>query len=66
LVVTSNLVEGSLIPTLAGAAAREGQDSTRVVDLFEIAKPTGAILRSKQEYADVRKRMYGAAANSSG
>ena len=62
LVVTSNLVEGSLIPTLAAAGA-EDQDTTRVVDLFEIATPTRAIRHAEQDYAAARRRMFGAPDN---
>ena len=58
LIVTSNLVEGSLIPTLAGAAALDDRDTPRVIDLFDIAKPTRAILSAERDYADARRRMF--------
>ena len=66
LVVTSNLVEGSLIPTLVGAAAPDNRDMTRLVDLFEIAKPTRAILLAESDYEDARRRMFGAARSDPG
>ena len=66
LVVTSNLVEGSLIPTLAGAATPDDRDTTRVVDLFEIATPTRAIRHAERDYAAARRRMFGAAGNNPG
>ena len=66
LVVTSNLVEGSLIPTLASAASPVGGDGTRVVDLFEIAKPTRAIQHAEQDYAVARQRMFGTAGSNPG
>ena len=66
LVVTSNLVEGSLIPTLAGAAPPDDQDTTRLVDLFEIARPTRAIWHAEQDYKDARRRMFGATGNEPG
>ena len=66
LVVTSNLVEGSLIPTLAGAAAPDDRHTTRVVDLFEIATPTRAVRRAERDYAAARLRMLGSAGNNPG
>ena len=66
LVVTSNLVEGSLIPTLAGAAAPDDRDTTRLVDLFEIARPTRAILHAEKDYEDARRRIFGTAGNDPG
>ena len=66
LVVTSNLVEGSLIPTLAGAAAPDDRDMTRLVDLFEIAKPTRAIRHAERDYEDARRQMFGSVRNNPG
>ena len=66
LVVASNLVEGSLIPTLASAAAPVDPDTTRVVDLFEIAKPTRAIRHAEQDYAVARRRMIRTAGTNPG
>ncbi len=66
LVVTSNLVEGSLIPTLAGAATGDDRDTSRLVDLFDIAKPTRAILHAEHDYADARRRIFGVAGTAPG
>ncbi len=66
LVVTSNLVEGSLISTLAGAVAPDDGDMTRLVDLFEIAKPTRAILHAEREYRDAHRKMFSAFRNNPG
>ena len=66
LVVTSNLVEGSLLPTLAGAAAPDNRDMTRLVDLFEIAKLTRAVRHARLDYEDARQRMLGASCNDPG
>ena len=66
LVVTSNLVEGSLIPTLTGAAGPDDRDMTRLVDLFEIAKPTRAIRHAEREYENARRQMFGTAPNDPG
>ncbi len=66
LIVTSNLVEGSLIPTLTGAAEADDWDTSRVIDLFDIAKLTRAILHSEQDYADARRQMFGTASGGAG
>ena len=57
LVVTSNLVEGSLIPTLVDAAIPNDQDMTRLVDLFAIAKPTRAIQLAQNDYKEAHRRI---------
>ena len=66
LVITSNLVEGSMIPTLVGATTSDGRSASRVVDLFEIARHTRAIQRAQSEYAEARRSMFGASGNDSG
>lgn len=66
LIVTSNLVEGSLIPTLTGATSADDRDTPQVVDLFDLAKPTRAILHAEQAYADARSRMFGTAGSDAG
>ena len=57
LVVTSNLVEGSLLPTLVRGAALGDRGTPRVIDLFEIAKPTRAIRRAERSYAEARRQL---------
>ena len=66
LIVTSNLVEGSLIPTLASAAVPNDGEPPRVIDLFDIAKPTRATLLAEQDYAEARRQMLGSAGSNSG
>lgn len=56
LIVTSNLTDGELVPQLLAHfknAAREG----RLVDLFEIAEPTAAVRRLKDEYVAIRTKI---------
>ena len=60
LIVTSNLVEGSLIPTLANGLKRYPDPRQRLVDLFAIAKPTAAVLAEPEEYREVRLKLLGA------
>lgn len=59
LLITSNLVEGSLIPTLIAAVKEEPDHAERIVDLFKIARPTAAISADREAYDDVRYRMLG-------
>ena len=58
LVITSNLVDGELIPELISHAGIASPRSTRVVDLLEIATPTGAIRALASQYRAVRKRIF--------
>ena len=50
LVVTSNLIEGDLIPSLLSQAADQGDRIGRVVDLFADAAPTAALRILRKEY----------------
>ena len=50
LVVTSNLIEGDLIPSLLRRAADRGDRSTRVVNLLAMATPTAALKELRDEY----------------
>ena len=59
LIITSNLVEGSLIPTLADGLKRYPVPRQRLVDLFALAKPTAAVLAEPRAYADVRLKLLG-------
>lgn len=63
LVVTSNLAETQLIPSLLAAASTREDRSTRVVDLLSIAEPTAALRALQAEYVAVRDSMLGAAAS---
>ncbi|ANB01985.1 hypothetical protein [Ectothiorhodospira sp. BSL-9] len=57
LVITSNLVEGRLIPDLLQKTTTTANRRTRVVDLFELARPTAAVQVLRTEYEDVRNRL---------
>jgi energy-coupling factor transporter ATP-binding protein EcfA2 len=58
LVVTSNLVEGSLLPALVAGIASTPEKAERVVDLFEIAKPTAAVEADREEYDRLRASVF--------
>lgn len=58
VVVTSNLIEGSLLPTLIGGLADTPERGGRLVDLFEIAKPTAAVIGDKKEYDELREKLF--------
>lgn len=62
VVVTSNLIEGSLLPTLVAGLADTAERGERLVDLFEIAKPTAAVIGDKAEYDELRDRLFKALA----
>ena len=57
LTITSNLLEGHLLPELLKKSARSGNRLSRVVDLFEIAEPTAAIRELRKEYAKIKRRL---------
>lgn len=52
LIITSNLVEGQLLPSLIGLLEPE-ERSVRVTDLVEIAEPTAAVREKRSEYERV-------------
>jgi hypothetical protein len=56
LIVTSNLVEGRLIPSLI-KLARPKLRRGGIVDLFTVSRPTAATKKLKKEYDQVRKRL---------
>jgi hypothetical protein len=58
LVVTSNLVDGQLIPELVREAGIRSSSSGRVIDLLEVATPTGAIRALASQYGEVRDRIF--------
>lgn len=64
LVVTSNLVEGQLIPSLIEKAIPSGERGSRIVDLLKLAEPTAAVKQLHQEYAEVRDRILGVSSGS--
>ncbi len=58
LIVTSNLVDGDLVPALLkGAKIRSSRDQ-RIVDLLRIAEPTAAVRRLHNDYVKVRQTMF--------
>lgn len=56
LVVTSNLVDGQLIPSLLQQSSSLGSQS-EVVNLFEIAEPTAAVRMMKDDYEQLLDRL---------
>ena len=61
LLVTSNIVEGNLIPALLKKAADKGDRANRVVDLLALATSTVAVRRHRDEYHAARDRLLGEA-----
>ena len=57
LTITSNLVEGELIPELLRSSAAPGDRLSRVVDLFQIAEPTAAVRELRAEYLELMNRL---------
>lgn len=57
LTITSNLVEGDLIPELLKKSAPSGNRLSRVVNLFEIAEPTAAIRELGHAYRKLMKHL---------
>jgi hypothetical protein len=57
LTITSNLVEGHLIPELLKRAAPSGNRMSRIVDLFKIAEPTAAIRELGKEYREIMRSL---------
>jgi hypothetical protein len=58
LIVTSNLIEGDLIPELLRSAGIRSVTDKRVVDLLDIAAPTAATSKLHKEYAAVRRSLF--------
>jgi peptidoglycan hydrolase CwlO-like protein len=58
LLVTSNLVEGNLIPELLRNSGITSPSSKHVVDLLKVAAPTAATKSLKVQYAAVRSRIF--------
>ncbi len=59
LLITSNLVEGRLIPSLIQKLTTASERGDRIVDLFAIAAPTAAIKQLRDEYEAVRQTLLG-------
>ncbi|MFG2009877.1 hypothetical protein ACGFNF_12485 [Micromonospora sp. NPDC048868] len=58
LVITSNLVDGSLIPALLDKSQIADPSDNRVVNLFEVASPTAAIRHLRGEYDQALARAF--------
>lgn len=58
LIVTSNLIEGDLIPALLRDASIQDANDPRVVDLLEIAASTAATRELNAEYVRVRRELF--------
>lgn len=58
LVITSNLIEGNLIPELIRKGGIKGENSSRVVDLLKVAAPTAATTKLRKSYERVRKNLF--------
>ena len=54
LVVTSNLIEGNLLPKLIDHAAPSADREGRIVDLLNVAVPTAAVRELRKEYDELR------------
>jgi hypothetical protein len=59
LAITSNLVEGRLIPELLTMSAPPTKRLSHLVDLFEIAEPTAAIRELRGEYQAIMDNLVG-------
>ena len=57
LIVTSNLVDGNLIPNLLKNATEEANRLERVVDLLTIAAPTAAVRNLREEYVQAMNEL---------
>ena len=60
VVVTSNLIEGNLLPSLIKSIGSTEEKRQRLVDLFEIARPTAAVRAERREYDRLRDTLFGA------
>lgn len=58
VIITSNLVDGRLIPTIAEKADIAGPDDARVVNLFDIATPTRALDQLRDQYMEALQRAF--------
>lgn len=58
LLITSNLIEGDLIPELMKESKIRSASSKRVVDLLKIAAPTAATRILKHDYEAVREAIF--------
>ena len=57
LVVTSNLVDGDLVPRLLALSTPAGKELSHLIDLFKVAEPTEAIRQLRDEYRSILNAM---------
>jgi hypothetical protein len=62
LVITSNLIEGDLIPALLRRTGITSPSDPRIVDLLVVAAPTAATKQLSREYQQVRTNLFERAA----
>jgi hypothetical protein len=58
LLITSNLIDGNLIPTLLSKSDIRSERNSRIVDLLNIAAPTAATANMHDEYVAVRRALF--------
>jgi hypothetical protein len=58
LIVTSNLVDGNLIPTLLDESGIHGREDARIVDLIALAEPTAAVRELRRDYDDAVDKIF--------
>ena len=58
VLVTSNLVEGSLLPTLINCLAATPEKRQRLIDLFDVAHPTAAVTSNQADYDELRGKLF--------
>ncbi len=56
--VTSNLTEGQLIPSLLEQCSTPKTHADRLIDLFDIAEPTAAVRENRDEYTQVKIELF--------
>lgn len=66
LLVTSNLIDGDLIPDLMARSGITSPESERMVDLLQIAAPTAATTQMHDAYLGVRERIFKRAKEKNG
>lgn len=64
LIITSNLIEGDLIPQLITKSGVGGPRDPRIVDLLRVAAPTAATRSLHSEYLAVRRELFKRAGRS--
>jgi len=58
LIVTSNLIDGALIPTLLGLAGITHRGDARIVDLIALAEPTAAVRELRTSYDNAVDKIF--------